>query len=264
MIPCLVLAVMIQIDNMIFFMFQISNNQINIFKSESLRNFEDEMVVHIQKYFPDRFNYLKESGARKLINLSVLNAKKYHLTSKRNVCHYLNFMLAFGSSFDDDPQYPWINEVLTKEYNPNFKIDNLCDKSLEFFGKNRSPLFSEICNAFANLDNNANDILNRINQIRMDDLPLVLCSLYEAKFIIVGDSNIANLIRLAKEKAKFYKLDIESSIGFFAIYMFLLGVNFDTDVQFPWLKEYLLLASKNGNQVKFQEITKITLDHLLN
>src|SRR5687768_1038870 len=103
----------------------IKNAQVKAFGNAALKNFEEEMVRHVKEFFPNHYRMIRENELRTFINYAFLRAKEYGFTTKRNVCLYLNNMLALGSNFDHDPLYPWVYDILKEKtrHSPIARID---------------------------------------------------------------------------------------------------------------------------------------------
>src|SRR5215813_3629565 len=96
-------------------MFVLTDKQLQSFTEAHLRQFESEMLEHIREFFPDHLRVAGEEAVRATIRYGYDRATSHGFTTKRNVCLYLNNMILFGSNFDHDPQYPWVQEILQDE-----------------------------------------------------------------------------------------------------------------------------------------------------
>jgi hypothetical protein len=93
-------------------MLTIRPEQYEVLRRTLLRQFEDEMVEHLDNFAPKHCEVIKESGIRTVIRLGVERAKEYGFTNRGPVRFYIELMFMFGSYFDTDPQYQWAGEVL--------------------------------------------------------------------------------------------------------------------------------------------------------
>lgn len=232
-------------------MLTIKKEQQQAFSNHYLKKFEDEMVEHVKEYFPNHFISMQEKSTRNTIQYAHIRAKKYDMITQRNVCLYLNNMLVLGSHFDNDPQYPWANEILIdKNINdPSKRADKLSDRMLHVFGQIRGERYKEINRALLNLHNNADAIFRKIKNSQLKDSLHILNDLYPKKFEVVGEQNLNQLIKLGKEKAAKYGWTTEPNIVMVTAFMFMSGAGFDNDPQFPWAAEIL-----NDQKVTDQEI----------
>ena len=77
-----------------------------------LSRFEDRMVVHLNKCFPEECEALGEEGTRSAIGLALERAAHYGIVAERDVCMYTDGMFAFGREFDRDSRLPWAARIL--------------------------------------------------------------------------------------------------------------------------------------------------------
>lgn len=89
------------------------------FQSEAERSFENRMVLHLNKHFPDHCAELGDAGVRGAIALGIERAGEYKIVTERDVCKYITLMFAFGERFDDDANLPWAAGILNSKVYSN-------------------------------------------------------------------------------------------------------------------------------------------------
>ena len=114
-------------------MLEIRQEQIDRLAEAASKNFEDRMLVHLQKFFPQHITALGEEKTRFLVRFGVEQAKTYGIISERDVCKYIDLMVSFGVEFDIDPKLPWASRILNDSAmkNPHFKTDTLFKAGLD-------------------------------------------------------------------------------------------------------------------------------------
>jgi hypothetical protein len=80
------------------------------------------MLVHLQKFFPGQCYAAGEERVREIISHGIDRAATYGLTSKRDVCKYIDLMVVFGRDFDTDSRLRWAAEILRQRRNPGIKM----------------------------------------------------------------------------------------------------------------------------------------------
>jgi hypothetical protein len=90
----------------------IRKEQMEVFASAAVRNFEDRMVKYLAEYFPGHCDDLGEAKVREIVHRGWERAKGYEMTSERSVSLFISMMFMLGSGFDADPQLPWAAEML--------------------------------------------------------------------------------------------------------------------------------------------------------
>ena len=110
-------------------MFQMRQAHMQAFAETSKKSFENRMVEHLNKHFPEHCDKLGEEGVRETIRYGIDRAASYDITAERDVCKYIDLMFVFGQDFDQDEKYPWARKEL--EYPHRLSrhrlIDRLCD-----------------------------------------------------------------------------------------------------------------------------------------
>jgi hypothetical protein len=77
--------------------------------------FESDVLSHLQRCFPAECAALGEPGVRDTIRYGLERSRGYGLTAAREVCTYVDLMMAFGRDFDRDPKLPWAADILNRK-----------------------------------------------------------------------------------------------------------------------------------------------------
>jgi len=106
-------------------MLAIRPDQMRNFSEAALKQFEDMMVVHLNKFFPQRTKAAGEPTVRKFIRYGVQRAASYNIKAKRAVSRYIDLMMSFGADFDKSKRLPWAGEILRTRNSPEVRISTL-------------------------------------------------------------------------------------------------------------------------------------------
>ncbi len=245
-------------------MLLINQSQADIFRQAALAHFEDDMLAHVKKFFPNHFRAIKETGIRNTIRYAQLQAQKNGFTSKRNVCLYLNTMLVLGSNFDTDPQYPWAAEMLHAEKitDPKNRVDQLVNKMLDTFGQIRGPRYADINRVFLYVKNNAAELFEKISNSPAGEEIVLLQFVYPKKALVVGDAALQALLQLGKIRAADYGITAPPLVLLYTVFMFLCGAGFDKDPQFAWAETTLKDVLATGQQDKMASLYRTAVKSL--
>lgn len=99
--------------------------QMAAFSQMEVRKFEDWMCTHATKFFPQQCAALGEPQLRELIQYGIARAAAHKITSKRDVCKFIDLMIVFGRDFDTEPRHAWAAEILARNNEPASKIRGL-------------------------------------------------------------------------------------------------------------------------------------------
>jgi len=108
-------------------MLTIRKEQLAVFGLLGQKTFEDRVVIHIKKVFPEQAEAFGEPKLRETIQYGTQRAAAYRIVSERDVCKYIDLMILYGLDFDKDPKHPWAQSVLQNQAlrNPSTKVDRL-------------------------------------------------------------------------------------------------------------------------------------------
>jgi hypothetical protein len=108
-------------------MLAIRKEQLAVFGPLGKKAFEDRMIAHVKKIFPEQSETLGEPKLRETIQYGTQRAAAYCIISERDVCKYIDLMILYGRDFDKDPNHPWAHSVLQNQAirNPSSKIERL-------------------------------------------------------------------------------------------------------------------------------------------
>jgi hypothetical protein len=96
-----------------------------VFSQAEIKKFEERVVIHLNKFFPRQCEALGESKLRETIRYGIKRAAGYGITAARDVCKYIDVMVALGRDFDTDKKYPWAGEILKATSSSNARMARL-------------------------------------------------------------------------------------------------------------------------------------------
>ena len=107
--------------------FEVRSEQYEKLRESVIEQFVGRMVAHVRTYFPQDFASLGEQETRILVRHGIERAESYEIVSERDVCTYVDLMVALGPDFDVDERYPWAADILTDRTwpHPTAKIEAL-------------------------------------------------------------------------------------------------------------------------------------------
>jgi len=100
-------------------------DQLSTLSQQEVRKFEDWMVAHLNKFFQQQCRVLGEAKLRSTVQYGIQRAAAHGIKAKRDVCKYIDIMLALGHDFDQDKQNGWAAEILQWDAHASVKIQNL-------------------------------------------------------------------------------------------------------------------------------------------
>lgn len=111
-------------------MLAIRREQFAVFSQMEVRKFEDWMVAHLSKFFARQCRSIGESKLLETIRYGIQRAAFYGLTAKRDVCKYIDVMIALGRDFDTDVRFPWVPRILSRQTTPDTRAQSLLNAAI--------------------------------------------------------------------------------------------------------------------------------------
>ena len=111
---------------------KIRKEQMQAFSEPKLKEFEDFMVGHLNKWFPEEGQKLGEKEVRHRIRDGIDRADGYGIVGRRDVIKFIDVAFALGPAFDEDPNLPWAGRILENvALDPSAKVNQLVEAALE-------------------------------------------------------------------------------------------------------------------------------------
>lgn len=87
----------------------IRSAQTEAFSDTAGEQFENRVLAHLNRCFGEECRAMGEPAVRERIRYGIKRASEYQITAERDVCKYIDLMMAFGRDFDQDA---WAASVL--------------------------------------------------------------------------------------------------------------------------------------------------------
>ena len=81
----------------------------------TLRQFEDRMVAHLPKAFPEQAGGLAEPELRATVRTGMTRAVQYGVINESDAQRYLEYMMRLGVDFDTAAPTGWAGKILLDE-----------------------------------------------------------------------------------------------------------------------------------------------------
>ncbi len=84
------------------------------FSAVAEKNFEDHVLAHLRKFFPQECDERSEEDLRDLIRSGTRRAAAYGITKQDDTCMYITLTLLLGTDFDTNPENGWAQAILAE------------------------------------------------------------------------------------------------------------------------------------------------------
>ncbi len=78
----------------------IRQSQMDLLREQLSTRYENAILAHLGRFFPSKLRSIGEEGARNLIRLGIVRARKNGFTTQRLVCKFIDLLFVLGLDFD--------------------------------------------------------------------------------------------------------------------------------------------------------------------
>ncbi len=120
----------------------IRKEQLKAFSNTQERRFTTEMVEHLKTNFPAETEEMDSDALHEYVETAFEAAKKYEITSRQDLCRFLNLTMFYGMEFEDNKDKHWMHEYLVDPEisSPGRRLERLykeCVYRLELDARNQ-------------------------------------------------------------------------------------------------------------------------------
>ena len=218
---------------------------VEAFKRNAFEGYLRELVEVCWEYAPRLCKTLDEAELEHAIRCAMERAGRYGFVQRGPVRFFVQTSIALGSEFDEDPQYPWVQTVLTdgRYWSPIDKAKALHARladHLEHAEGHGNVHSREALKQFRTLV--SRDL--QLSQALEHDTLQLLRQVHPHKADQVGDHALRSLLQSGVEKCQTLGFQQPRAQLLVLALMFAVGHAFDRDPFLPWLRRTLALEQR--------------------
>ena len=217
---------------------KIRTEQMETFEQAARQRFEEEMVEHSKNFAPPICEVIGDEQLRVALRAAMARADSYGFTYRGPIRLFIEMMFLCGSSFDTDPQYPAIAQVLRSSVDQMQRAEQIHEGYLDYFETVSGPDAENVHTALKDLlafartpvtfsNDFASDILQEMNRI------------FPQKAAYVGEPGVRALIDEAIKEAQQYHFPTIRETALLVILKFGFGHGCTDDPLYPWISRTL-------------------------
>jgi len=218
----------------------ISEEQRVVFRSVARERFAVDMAAHAREYQPLLCESFSDTELRAATDPLIAQAASHGFTKRGQAKLFVELGLLYGSSFVDDPQVPWIAEVLADPAIPfpegkaralhrqaNEHLDKVFGQNGEYAHAARKRIGDNTEWPTPTSDQLEDYLLTKLEQIHPE------------KVAYTGKEPLRALIVEARSLAKKWEMNSPRAAGVMAVLMNQFGHGCDVDPFYPWINRTL-------------------------
>ena len=177
---------------------------------------------------------------------------------------YLEMMFLFGSYFDSDAQYPWVEPALSASPRTlqMMRADDLHKRALDYLHAVRGPDNLLLFDALHRLRDLASVRVPDSSDDLMPELAGRLALIYPAKCEFIGRDALLELLNASAERAILSGMREPLGQALFAILGFELGHRFDRDPLYAWAGHIIRSASMGDGNRRAERLRDAAIRYL--
>jgi hypothetical protein len=237
-----------------------------VFKDDSLRRFEDEMVAHAKEFTPRLCKTIGDEQLRIAIRQAMKRADGYGFTNRGPIRLYIETMFFYGSDFDADPQYPALRKILDDPSDQMLRAENIYDIILDYKNTVSGPNAENLRRALKSVSAFAKNPLETSSSDPVAHMRGQLVRLYPQKAVYIGEEALSAVVEKAKATAESYEFTTIRGELLLAILMFAFGCGCTADPLYPWISRTLQddrIVSPKARAERLERKAVTWLDHVL-
>jgi hypothetical protein len=217
---------------------RIRSEQMEAFEQAARQRFEEEMIEHSKNFAPPICEVIGDEQLRVALRAAMARADSYGFTYRGPIRLFIEMMFLCGSSFDTDPQYPAIAQVLRSPADQMQRAEQIHQGYLDYLERVSGPDAENVHKALKDLlafartpvtfsSDFASDMLREMNRI------------FPQKTAYVGEPGLRALIDEGIEEARAYYFPTIRETALLVILKYSFGHGCTDDPLYPWISRTL-------------------------
>ena len=220
-------------------MLTIREEQIQAFEVAAMDLFEDEMVAHSQEFSPELCEVLGNDQLRVAVQQAMIRADQYGFTYRGPIRLCVELMFLFGSSFDSDPQYPFLGKILNAGGDQMQRAEQLHERVVDYLQKVSGTNDINTQKALTSFGTYARTPVKFTGEDIVSGMLDEITRAFPQKAIYVGREALVNLIKNGQEESLVAGFDSVKGQFLLVLLMYAFGHGCTKDPHYPWISQTL-------------------------
>ncbi len=245
-------------------MLRIRKEQMETFDRVAVENFEKGLAAELGAALPKVREMMGEDRFLAKVRGGLARARGHGLESQNGLRLFTHLTFLLGSAFDRDPQTAWAGEILgDRGTDEVVRVERLHQRSMKHLEEVAGEGGEFIDRVLARLQAEA---LEGYSQSGLGDFEAYMLRrfwmLYPEKCQCVGENALRQIIRSGMAAARSRGLTTERGVTLYLALVFLLGITFDEDPQYPFAQAVLKDPSLADPRKKAELLYERALEYL--
>lgn len=217
-------------------MLKIRSEQMKVFAEAARLRFEDEMMAHSKEFSPRLCGLIGDDQLRVAVRKSMEHASSYGFTLRGPIRLYIELMFLCGSSFDTDPQYTLVGEILKAPGDQMLRAEKIYQGVLDYQEKVAGPNNINVRHALEALSSFARMPITFNVHNFAEEMFEEMTHIFPQRAAYVGGDGLIALIREGRAEARKYGFPTVGGEAMIVALMFAFGHGCTDDPLYPWIR----------------------------
>lgn len=111
-------------------MLVIRHAQMDALARSAMEPFVENVIAHLRRVWPEECAAMGEEGLEAFVARGMAKCERYGIETEYDVGRFCDLMLLLTPDFDEDPNIPWAQDILTSPgFDGRVKVDELMERT---------------------------------------------------------------------------------------------------------------------------------------
>lgn len=111
-------------------MLVIRHAQMDALARSAMEPFVENVIAHLRRVWPEECAAMGEEGLEAFVARGMAKCERYGIETEYDVGRFCDLMLLLTPDFDEDPNIPWAQDILTSQgFDGRVKVDELMERT---------------------------------------------------------------------------------------------------------------------------------------
>jgi hypothetical protein len=246
-------------------MLSVRTEQLQVFARFSRARFEEDMVRHSKNFSPQLCEVIGDDQLRLAVQSAIARAQTYGFTNRGPLRLFVELMFLFGSAFDTDPQYAFMNARLNAPGDQMERAEDIHQICNNYHDKVAGEANVNVWNALRRLPMLVHEPLTFTNGFVAGMLQEVE-HVFPQKAAYIGEAALTALIDEAIATGRKFQFSSMRQGALLVALMFAFGHGCTDDPLYPWIGRTLndeRISEPSARAERLEKKALTWLEHVL-
>lgn len=245
-------------------MLVIRREQLSALGNAPRRQFEDALIKHAQKYYPDECRAMEREDIRRFARQAIDASTAQGFPLEREIAYFFSLMFMLGIEFFRDPQLPWNFEGVghTRLAERVGQMDQFFKAAMEYIDDTAGPDNENLVRAMIRIRNFDLNQVPALGPGFVAGIGKILGDLFPEKYAYQGEAVTRSIIQSGIEEAAQYGIKDNQGLFCYTALMFMEGSGMHRDPVYGWIRKVLKDPALAAGNARGQRLFQVAKEHI--